>query len=134
MNYQAIKLDDPGGDIVAATEALAAMTVSQSKSEHMLTERGVYAKLGGADGETFLSGLEAVAGSDPVVARVVSWLKPVNGSGVDICNAETQAVLTALVGTAGITQAMVDSVIELASEEVKKYPSIRVADVKEARE
>ena len=133
MNYSQIQADDPGGDIVAATATLAAMTETVAKSEHMLTERGVYWKLGGHDGETFLSGLETVAQDNPVVARVVGWLKPINGSGVDIVNPETQAVLNSLVGVAGITQAMVDSLIELASETKLKYPGIKFSHVQKVR-
>ncbi len=44
------------------------------------------------DGETVLQKLEAVAGSNPVVARAVKWIQP-NAPGIDLGHPSTRAML-----------------------------------------
>lgn len=70
--------------------------------------------------------------SAPVVARVVTWLKPgADSAGVDICNAETQAMLNAMVGVLDATS--VATVIALSKETVLKYPGLQQTHVEKAR-
>jgi len=134
MNYTDINTDDPNsGDDTADLATLAAMTVSVSLGEVLINERTVFATLGSTEGEVFMSGLEAVAAGNSAIARVVSWLKPGPDSGIDIADAETQAILNSLVGTAGITQSHVDVLTALASTDRAKYPGIQMTHLTKAR-
>lgn len=133
MNYRQLAQDDPGGTVQAAFDTLSAMTVSHTASEKLITERAVLFALGGTDGETLLQVLEAAGQGNPVIARVVTWLKPGEGKGVDVCNAETQLVLGSLVGQGGVTQEMVDKLIALATTETLKYPNLDIEDIEYVR-
>lgn len=136
MNYAELKLDDPGGGLDSALATLQAMTVLVDRGERLINERTVYAALGAQEAEVFLQTLEGVAQSQdaiaPVVARVVTWLKPGSSqAGVDICSPETQALLQSMAGLLGQTN--VDKVIALSKEEVLKYPGIHMGDLQNAR-
>lgn len=137
MDYQALKLDDPGGTVEAALSTLSAMTTTRPRSEYLINERSVYAVLGGVDGEAFLQTLEGIAQSAdpmaPVIARVESWFKPGPESGVDICNGEVQMILNGVVGQGSITQQMVDDVVSLSTETVPKYPGLKITHIEKAR-
>lgn len=138
MDYQQIKLDDPGGTVDDALSALQVMTVQRDRAERMINERTVYAALGASAAEAFLQTLEGVAQSAdpsaPVVARVVTWLKPgAELSGVDICNAETQGLLQMLAAGGVLDQDSVNAVVALSKETVLKYPRIKHGDIEKAR-
>ena len=138
INYQQINQDDPGGTVDDAMSTLQAMTVQQDKGEHLITERTVYAALGAQAAEVFLQTLEGVAQSAdpmaPVVARVVTWLKPGSEiAGVDICNAETKALLQSMATAGVLDQTSVDSIIALSKETVAKYHGLTISHIEKAR-
>jgi len=77
------------------------------------------------DGDAFLDKLEAVAGVNGLVARVLKWMGPTAGErgdkpGIDIANAKVRATLAGLVGVANITQAEVDAMLDLGIERVDR--------------
>jgi tryptophan synthase alpha subunit len=136
--YEEIRADDPGGDLDIALAYLQGLTGQKDRGERLINERTVYAALGAQDGEAFLQTLAGVAQSAdpiaPVVARVVTWLKPGSElAGVDICNTETQALLQSMADGNILPQAIVDSIISLSKETVLKYPGIHIGDVQNAR-
>lgn len=132
MNYQEIKLDDPGGTVEAALAALKVMTKTVPMTKNRIDLRDVYNACGSADGELVISALETAAQSNAVVARALAWAQPGEDMGIDICDAEVQAVFNSLVG-GSVTQSMVDKIIALSSQTVIKYPGIRAGDVEHAR-
>jgi len=132
MNYQQLKLDDPGGTIESALAVLSAMTEAKPLTINRITSRDIYTVLGSADGEIVLQALESASNVSPVISRVLAWLQPGAEQGIDICDVEAQVVLNSLVG-GSITQQMIDDVISLSIETVLKYPSIRAGDIEYAR-
>lgn len=145
MNYRQIKADDPGGTVEQALAALQAMGDEVTLPEKLITERAVYAALGGVEGEVFLQALSDFANHAdpaslgdlgalvPVVNRVVSWLKPGGDTGIDICNQETQTVLNTLAAADILDATSVASVIALSKTFVPKHPNIEVSDIEYAR-
>ena len=145
MNYRKIIADDPGGTVEQALTALQSMGEEITLPENFITERTVYAALGGVDGETFLQSMIGFANHAdpaslgelavliPVVARVVSWLKPGSESGVDICNPETQSVLNTLAAAGILDATSVSTLIGLSKTFVPKYPNIEASDIEYAR-
>jgi len=138
IDYQQILADDPGGTLEDALTALRVMSVQRDRGERLITERTVYAALGASAAEVLLQTLDGVAQSAdpmaPVVARVVSWLKPSSEfAGVDICNAETQGLLLLMAANGVLDQTAVDGLIALSKETVAKYPNIHIGDLQNAR-
>ncbi len=132
MDYQQIKLDDPGGPVETALAALKTMTKTEPMTQNRIDLRDIYNACGSADGELVISALETAAQSNPVIARALAWAQPGEDMGIDICDAEVQAVFNSLVG-GSVTQVMVDKVIGLSSQTVIKYPGIRAGDLEYAR-
>jgi len=136
-DWNQLRADDPGypGDTVSITDAhaaLSAMSVTQSRGMHRIDLRDIYNALGSAQGEIVISALETAGQSNPVIARALAWSQPGEDMGIDICDAEVQAVFQSLVGGV-VTQAMIDSIIALASETVAKYPGLKPGHIVDAR-
>ena len=97
----------------------------------VLTQRGLYEKLGAVVGETILQKLESYAAASqtlsPVVARILPWLEPAN-EGLDFGDVKSLEILaaltasnvfsseehTALVGMSLVYQTITPSHVELA--------------------
>jgi hypothetical protein len=97
----------------------------------VLTQRGLYEKLGAVVGETILQKLENYASAaqtlSPVVARILPWLEPAN-EGLDFGDVKSLEILaalsaaevftsaehTALVGMSLVHQTITPSHVELA--------------------
>lgn len=108
-------------DAIAADPALAALAASGAdsavaaalnaphqpgpRSGTWATELGILAILGPVAGEAALQGLEAAAGSNAVIARVLRILKQASGvgnpaAGIDLGSPAVRAMISALSGTA----------------------------------
>lgn len=134
INYKELKVDDPGTNIKDALSYLKSLTVKIPLEVYLINERTIYRTLGSVDGESFLMTLEGISTDNPVIARVVKWLKPGSSeSGIDITNEEVQVTLNSLVGVNGITQTQVDSLISLGSNELLKYPTLKMGDLEYTR-
>lgn len=138
MDYEQIQIDDPGGTVESALVTLQSMTVQRDRCEHFINERTVYAAIGATAAETFLQTLEGVAQSQdpiaPVVARVVTWLKPGHEiAGVDICSTETQGLLQSMATSGVLDQSSVDALIALSKETIEKYPGLTISHIEKAR-
>ena len=99
--------------------------------ETMLTERGVYKKLGATLGETIFQKLEGFAAASqpmsPIITRVLKWLEPTNG-GLDFGDAQSLTLVaaltagglftteeqTAIVGMSLVSETITPSHVELA--------------------
>jgi len=136
-DWNQLRTDDPGypGDTVSVTDAhttLAAMTITQPRTINRIDLRDIYTALGSVAGETVITALETAAQGNAVIARALQWAQPGEDMGIDICDAEVQAVFNSLIGGA-VTQTMIDGIIALASETVPKYPGLKPAHVEYAR-
>ena len=132
MNYQQLKLDDPGGTVESALDTLKAMTTTTQYSQNRIDLRDIYNACGSADGEKIIQALETAALSNPVVARALQWATPGADMGIDICDAEVQAVFQSLLG-GSVTQTMIDKVIALKDQVIPKYPNLKIGDIEYAR-
>ncbi len=138
IDYEQLKLDDPGGDLETALATLSTITTTVPHEVNRIFDRDVYTALGAMEGEVVLQAIEAQAedGTDPYQAafiRVLKWISPGAEHGIDICDTEVQGVLNSLVGKHGVTQPMIDAVISLKDQIVIKYPGLRKGDVEYAR-
>ena len=133
MDYEQMKLDDPGGAVETALTLVKSMTVTKPHSQNRIDLRDVYNACGSGDGEIVISALEAAAQGSAVIARALAWAQPGEDMGVDICDAEVQAVFQSLVGSGGVTQGMVDQILSLQDQTVLKYPGVRAGDIEHAR-
>lgn len=111
----------------------AELTIAQpaiAKPGTYLGELGILSLLGTVAGETFLQGLEYVAGSDspmaPVLARIVRWMR--SPQGVDVGHAITQQNLLALAEGGAISAESAAAVIAHGSHR----PAITVDQVSAA--
>jgi len=137
IDWNQLRADDPGypGDTVSITDAhtaLAALTITQPRSQNRIDLRDIYNALGSAEGEIVISALETAAQTNAVIARALAWAQPGEDMGIDICDAEVQGVFQSLVG-GSVTHPMVDSIIALASETVPKYPGLKPGHIVDAR-
>jgi len=86
-----------------------------------ITELTILDLLGPQDGETFLQRLELAAVSNPVVARVLRIIKQSSGqggdAGVDIGNANVQAMLDELARSGAVSRSSVDRLIAAGTRE-----------------
>ena len=126
MDYAALSADDPGGDINTAFDTLKVMTETKALSERYVTVLTYASAYGMTNAEAVRAKIEA---NWP--AWVHDAFQPNNG-GINICDAETQAVITAQTPAVFTTEER-DNMLALASETVLKYPGLRVGDVVHAR-
>lgn len=111
--------------LVPDTAAIAAALSAQHTRlmERLITERRVLSVLGLADGEAFLSALEAFAvqtlpdahplkAAQPGLKRVLSWLKTADG--VDVGDPLAQQMLNALAATGVVNASHAQLVMDLA--------------------
>jgi len=112
----ALKAMGGAGDDAGIAASLNAPTATLGpKPGTWVTELGILDILGPEAGEAALQGLEAAAGSNPVIARVVRILKQASGignpgSGIDLGSPATRAMLAALRGTA-LSKASADALL-----------------------
>lgn len=137
MNYKQLKIDDPGGTLEFALNALSIMTITRPVSRNRIDQRDIYNALGAVNGEIVLAAIDAAAldNTNPFNAafvRVADWIKPGDNKGIDICDPEVQAALNTLVG-GSVTQSMIDAVVDLSNEIKPKYPNLEISDVVFAR-
>jgi len=103
---------------MTAPEVLADLQLPLYPSERRVDERNILNEFGNnaSQAHTFLSKLEAVAEANPLVARVIGWIKtPVEaGGGLDVGVERVRQAANGLVGTAGIVQAEIDGLLALA--------------------
>ena len=112
MNYAGIKkLMTEEIEAMAVAEAAAALnltSVTTYLDECWVRIRSLYGDPNWTptEVETLVAGLEVAAQTNPVVARVLSWMKETGpGTGIDIANATTQAQLSYFVQAGLITEA-----------------------------
>jgi hypothetical protein len=112
----ALKALAASGDDAGVARMLNAPTATPgAKPGTWVTELGILDILGPEAGEAALQGLEAAAGGNPVIARVVRILKQASGignpgSGIDLGSPATRAMLAALRGTA-LAEASADALL-----------------------
>ena len=94
---QALSLAQSGNDEACAVRC--SEIAPQTRAATMLTERGLYDRLGALVAETILQKLDAFAKTAdqmaPMVRRVLVWLQPVNG-GADVGATELLVMVGAL--------------------------------------
>lgn len=92
-----------------------------------IAELGILDALGPVAGEAFLQGIEGAANTNPVLARIVRWLRTEHG--VDLGNAALQGQLLALVQAGVITSDSANSLIARGSQQVGKSASLIGRDI-----
>ena len=116
---EATALANAGNDEACAVRC--GVIAPQLRVETVLTERGLYQKLGATVAETILQKLEGFAATqDPmaaVVSRFLRWLEPVNG-GADWGQPEALQMCQALMLGGLLTEAECDAIdsLSLASQ------------------
>ena len=129
-DYKAIADDDIGGDIDAAVDALRSLTVTvKPTGTLMINERTILGALGIADGDAFMSAIEA---SPSVPDRVKAWFKP-DQQGVDILNAETRGMIQAFKAAGVLSQAQEDTLLNLGVTTQPKYANLQIGQLIDAR-
>lgn len=115
-------------------EILNAQTESKTKS-CMLTERGILSSygLGPINGAAFLDKLDTLAASGALgTAALKRMMKYVYGdAGIDVGDAATQAALTSLIGSGGVTQAEVDTIKAMALKPASRADVLGLGRVEE---
>ena len=125
---QALALAKSGAaDLCAARCMQVAPKIPASTLLTELSILRVYANP--ADGEAVLQQFETVAASNPVVARVLKWIRP-GAPGVDFGDVRVRAMLTLAVNQGGIGLTNVQATPLLAAAEVSQ--SISGSDVSTA--
>ena len=125
---QALALAKSGAaDLCAARCMQVAPKIPASTLLTELSILRVYANP--ADGEAVLQQFETVAASNPVVARVLKWIRP-GAPGVDFGDVRVRAMLTLAVNQGGIGLTNVQAAPLLAAAEVSQ--SISGSDVSTA--
>lgn len=106
MNYEALAAllaQAPYATMADAEAAAALNTPSVTVTrETMISERGLYARLGPVMAEEILQRLDLAAPSNAVIARVRSWLAPAAG-GIDLGLDATRAQIDVLVAATVLT-------------------------------
>lgn len=126
---QALAMATAGNDAGCALRCRA--IAEKVHAPLMLTERGLYQKLGATLAETILQKLIAFAGlkqpQSPVIARVLKWLEPVN-EGVDFGDSQTIGLIQSLTAGGLFTIEEQNALIAMSLVE----QDITAADVSEA--
>lgn len=118
---QALQFAQAGNDEACA--ARCSEIAPQTRATTMLTERGLYDRLGALVAETILQKLDAFAKTAdqmaPMVRRVLVWLQPVNG-GADVGAAELLVMVGALKlkGVLTVDEAMAIDALSLVPQTV----------------
>ena len=105
-------LPEAPGQVV---ELLNARVFSMPKAT-FISARGVMsaAGLGPSAGARFMDKLEALAATVPEIKWALKFLQ--TEAGIDIGGADTQAILTSLIGAGGITAAEIDGIKAMAMQ------------------
>jgi hypothetical protein len=88
-----------------------------------VTEIAILAQLGAVAGEAFLSAIENQAGSTPILARILRWLK--TDHGLDVGNSEVRGTLDSLV-TANILDGTSTATVKAMAH---KLTSVAIRDL-----
>lgn len=125
---QALALAQSGAADLCAKRCMA--IAPKVPTSTLLTELSILrAYTNPADGEAVLQQIETVAASNPVVARVLKWIRP-GAPGVDFGDVRVRAMLTLAVNQGGIGLTNVQAAPLLAAAEVSQ--SISGSDVSTA--
>lgn len=121
-----------------AADALNALTVARP-IQRFVSIRTMYADIGPETTETIVAKLTAAAATNPVIARVLSWMAPAEG-GIDMGNSVTRAQVVGLCTAGLFTTAERDALLGMGEEIISIADSIGVGgiplahDVEHARE
>lgn len=113
----------------AAFAAMSAETVTVAKAEARYTEIGLMSDLGMSVADALLN---KIVGSPLVSPRVQRLIE--SEVGINLADAETQGLLTALEGNGDISTAEKNLLLDLASETKPKWPNLKEGHVQNAVE
>jgi len=130
MNYAAIA-DAAAGlslDDAFAAISIRIVTVEKGIDQRMINERTILSLIGMADGDAFMTALEA---SVNVPDRIKPWFKP-SESGVDVLDVGSQKIIAMMVGGSVITQAQADTITDYGFSTVPEFGGVSRGHVKKA--
>lgn len=127
MNHQALAEELQKPAYAAMTDAEAADYLNTETVPRIVSRfvniRTMYAEIGPTETETIIAKLTAAAPENAVIARILSWLAPVEG-GIDMGHTATRGYITQLHSAGLFTEAERDALLALGEERISIADSL----------
>ncbi len=138
MDYKLLNEKDPGGPIDDAFASLRTMSEVKMYGERVITERTIIDNVGSVDGEKFLEDLKIYSQQghkySKITSRVLEWLKPKDGGGMDIAKTESLIVLQEIVVAIATPTPVINKIMSMRHHNVLIFPELGLRHVIKERQ